>query len=70
MVAKAKAKAQKLPPPTPGLSLRGLSLEVLHEYLQLHGLEVDHWYGGQVVVRKVQSDSLVEMAESLAKIGN
>ena len=63
------ALARKLPAPTAGAQIKAPSLEVLHEYLELHGLEIVRFYGGQVVVRKVraQVNTMRETAEYLSK---
>jgi hypothetical protein len=64
--------AKKLPAPEPGLMIPRISIAVLHEYLELHGLEIERFYGGQIMVRKARADagSMREVAENLAKVGD
>lgn len=58
----AFAKAKKLPPPSPGLTLR-VSVEVALEWMSLHHMEKDRFYGDQLIVRR--EESVVEFAEGL-----
>ena len=65
----ALAKAQKLPPPSPGLRLASfMKLEVFLAAVNLHGLEIERVSGGMVTVRKTRG-AMVKVAESLAKVG-
>ena len=70
MTTTPEQRAAKLPPPTPGLRIERMSLEVLCEYLNMHGLEVERVIGGTIIVRKMKGDSLVDVAKQLSEIGD
>lgn len=59
----AKKQAAKFAVPTPGSGefIKVPSIEVMHYFLQINGLEVVGWRGDYLQVRKIR---VVEFAES------
>lgn len=62
--------AKAMPAPKPGMTLERVPLDVLFEYLNLHGYEIERVSGGTVTVRAKQGDTMVDVAKQLSEIGD
>lgn len=65
----ALRRAKKLPPPTPGMSLDHVPIEVFCKWMEMHRMQFARWKyqddALRIVVEREPEESLVEFAEGL-----